>query len=691
MSAAVTPPFGPAAAEVLARAGPVLGGATGEFMARFHTALLAHAGAGAVLARLDPAEADALRDRQERHLAHLTSPSLTEAETVGRSRRVGRVHAMVGVEVDWYAAALVEYQRAVLVTVAASEELAADVAALHAVIAQRLGVDLQGVLSGHRDDHAGLARAMMAVSRVAVSAENVPDLIRGVFDALVTMDGIAAGWFGRPDPAGVFRREVGAGEGAEDLLTGSGGDGRVPITTSVSDPSGLGPSGRAWRSGAIERTDAYTTDPTTAPWHAIGRRHGWRASAAVPLTGGDGAVRALLNLYAHWPGYFAPPARRGFLTQLRQTLEPALARLEADGRGAGAAVRDHRTRARSLSRLEGGEVRMLYQPVVSLRGGRVLKLEALARLVDGARLIGPAEFLPAMGDAELLRLFDLGLDRGLTALAAWEGEGLVTGVALNLPTSCLRDPRYVAVVDRALARHGTDPARLTLELLETGLAGEDARWHGQVLQELRSLGVHLAEDDLGAGYSSLFRLRSIPFTEVKLDQGFIRDAERSPREGLGFVHPLANLAHSLGLTVVAEGLETDGLVEAAALLGADAGQGFAIARPMEADAVPGWASGFRPAPPSGRPVTALGALAGHLAWEQRRSAVRTSPSLARLASLDDCPLTAYLGGLDGDAAALADAHRALHAAALDEPGDGHARAWNRLTGLLRRTPGARWS
>lgn len=144
------------------------------------------------------------------------------------------------------------------------------------------------------------------------------------------------------------------------------------------------------------------------------------------------------------------------------------------------------------------------------------------------------------------------------------------------------------------------------------------------------------------------------------------------------------LARSLGLSVVVEGLETPGLIEAAALLGADAGQGYAIARPMPPDAVPGWAAGFALGLDPARPRTALGALASHLAWELRLAAVRPSAPLWRQAASDACPLSEFIDVFAGGSGEIAQAHAVVHENAVAERGSAeHRRAWTRLVALLR--------
>ena len=651
---------------------------------RFFARLESLPGPSAIIARLTPQEAVRLRASQAAHFRQMMEPVLDAETALDSATAIGRVHSLVGVEIDWFASAFADYEEGILDLLRRPERGVAARAALKSVVHQRVSHELRGALGGYRQVLAGQAHATGRVSHAAGEAETLADLLRGVLDALGSMDGIAAVLFGRPDETGRFQFEVGAGEGIEALVAGDAEGLFAPMTTARADATGRGPTGRAWRTQQIERTDSYMTDPSTEPWRALGARCGWRSSAAVPLLDVAGRSRAILNLYSAWPGFFSYSNRVTFLNELRQLMEPALARLETR-HGGGSAVKPFASRRASLAMLEGGDVEMLFQPIVTLADGRLLKLEALARLRDGDHLVSPAEFLPALGERELLRLFEIGLDQGLGAMAAWEEAGVVVGVSVNLPATCLSDRRYVACVERALAARGAAPQRLTLELLETGDAGSEPRWDARILTGMKALGVRLAEDDLGAGHSSLLRMQELAFDEVKIDQQLVRGTASSPREDLSFIHPLTSLARSLGLSVIVEGLETPGLIEAAVVLGADAGQGYGIARPMPAAAVPEWARGFRLDVEPERPRTALGAIAAHLAWEHRLAAVSSSAFLLEQAAGDSCRLSAYLEAAGARSGEIERAHLAVHAAAIeDRGGPVHRDAWQRLVALLRR-------
>jgi hypothetical protein len=198
----------------------------------------------------------------------------------------------------------------------------------------------------------------------------------------------------------------------------------------------------------------------------------------------------------------------------------------------------------------------------------------------------------------------------------------------------LLDPDCPRWVSECLDRHSRPPSRLTLEILETHkIAGQAQE---RALRSLVELGVKIAMDDLGSGYSSLQRLSGFPFDELKVDQGILSKIRLFPVETLGVIGAILQIGQELGRTVVVEGVEDAGVLEAVGILGARYVQGFALARPMEADRIPSWSS---PAPVSGKhdPVRSyLGALAYH--WRSlRRGRAEAHPT-----PLAECPLTPFL-------------------------------------------------
>jgi EAL domain-containing protein (putative c-di-GMP-specific phosphodiesterase class I) len=234
------------------------------------------------------------------------------------------------------------------------------------------------------------------------------------------------------------------------------------------------------------------------------------------------------------------------------------------------------------------------------------KVEVLARLRDGGDLISPGTFLPAFGQQDLQVLFRKGLKQILAWLATWDAQGFCVDASINLPPSVLvaRDcPRWI---EEELMATGLAPSRLYLELLETEDDAFDTQRRDAAVTQLAALGVRLVMDDLGSGYSSLQRLRTLPFHTVKIDQELVKHAPSDPDQTVPFIGSLVRMAQALGLSVVIEGLETGALVEMAAGLGADYGQGYALSRPFLPQAFADWMKEWHWVTASTEPDTELG-------------------------------------------------------------------------------------
>jgi EAL domain-containing protein (putative c-di-GMP-specific phosphodiesterase class I) len=672
------------------RAAPMLTGIVDEFYDR----MLVHPRVADVLGRLSPDELSMLMVKQVEHLGRIISPAVADRVLRDRSREIGRVHAMVGVEIDRYVEAVTDHRRTLL-------ELAGEIfegedrALAHTFVGDRCMHDLQGALLGYRDLDNARHRVMLSLTQAMTDARTVADLARGVVEALSCLQGVSVAFFGRPDATGRLRMEIGAGAGLE-ALADEGPDG-LPVVAGHGVDDTAHPAEVAWLTGTIERCDSYVVDPEAegasdadadadaVPWRELASRHGWRSSVALPLSDRRGASIALLMLHAYWPGYFASDAVMTMLRQVKQSLEAALSEIEERPTLA-SAVSGYADRVDHINRLRNGSVEMLYQPVISLPDGGLTKLEALARLREDGRRISPAEFLPAFGDDELYDLFEQGLHQSLDAVRTWQSAGLLTGVSVNLPVVSPQDDRYSRVVAELLQKYDVEAARLTLELLETGFvdreAGQQLRW----LEEFKGLGVRLAQDDLGSGYSSLLRLRHFAFDDVKIDQSLVRGTELAPGAALHFIEPINDIAHSLGLSVVIEGLEDAGLVEAGIQLAVDEGQGYGIAPPMPADKVVEWNGNFHLDLDPLRPRTPVGALAAHVCWEHRITALGYHHFRGTVLDLGTCALSPYLDELGSSEAV--EAHQTVHGEAVVSRGsEAHRASWDLLAGLVSELSG----
>ena len=354
---------------------------------------------------------------------------------------------------------------------------------------------------------------------------------------------------------------------------------------------------RCWLSAKVEMApDVLRHARRDQAWARRLLEHDIRSTAAVPVVDGAGHVLVVLKLYGRLPGQFATALMRHALDSMRFLIASELARVGEDV-ALPAVAADERTLWRQ--RLFGGGLCMLMQPIVDLRQARCTSVEALARLqLDAQTLVSPARFLPILGQQELDRLFLEGLRLSLQALRAWEHEGIYLDLSLNLPPSSLRNADCASWVRTALLRQQVDPRRLSLEILEDPDVASHATMR-DTTERLREIGVRLALDDLGAGYSSLLRLNSLPVDMVKVDQGLVYGIVANNPRAVPLVAGLVDLARRLDLRITIEGLETQILLEYAQYLRADYAQGHAIARPMPAQRIPGWLRSWRMPPLSG--------------------------------------------------------------------------------------------
>jgi len=247
---------------------------------------------------------------------------------------------------------------------------------------------------------------------------------------------------------------------------------------------------------------------------------------------------------------------------------------------------DHLETQSALHRaLERDELRVFYQPVVDLKSGAVAGVEALVRWEHPQHgLVSPASFVPLAEESGLI--VPIGawvLDQAAAQVACWRTRswGRNLTVSVNLSARQLRQPDLIPAVMSTLLESGTDPSLLCLELTETTFM-EDARSHREALEGIKGLGVGLAIDDFGTGYSSLTYLKRLPVSVLKIDQVFVGGLGRDASD-TAIVKSVIDLAHALGLVVVAEGVEDSDQVAHLRKLGCDLAQGYFFARPQPAE------------------------------------------------------------------------------------------------------------
>jgi diguanylate cyclase (GGDEF)-like protein len=238
-----------------------------------------------------------------------------------------------------------------------------------------------------------------------------------------------------------------------------------------------------------------------------------------------------------------------------------------------------------------GELAVHYQPKLTLASGLVQGVEALVRWEHPRRgLLGPGDFLDLAARGDLMPALTAAvLDAALAQVAAWRREGLDLAVAVNVPPEALHDRAMPATVAAALERHGLDGTALRLEITESSLMRDAAR-AVEVLEALRALGVRVAIDDFGTGYSSLAWLKRLPVNELKIDRSFVMEMDDRASDA-AIVQSTITLGQTLGLEVVAEGVETTQALERLRGFGCDVAQGYLISRPLPADELTAWLRG----------------------------------------------------------------------------------------------------
>ena len=296
-----------------------------------------------------------------------------------------------------------------------------------------------------------------------------------------------------------------------------------------------------------------------------------RPSIGVSVWPDDG--RRVDDLLAHAESAMAAAKKRGgnsaefFRREMTDSMQERLA-LENDLRRAVAA----------------GEFEVWFQPELSAKSGRIATAEALLRWRHPQRgVIGPASFIPLAEETGLMIPLGEWVIREACRLASqWQVNGsMPIRVAVNLSATQFRHQNLLEVIRSALTSSGLEASSLEVELTESSVMTNPEESAG-VLKQLRRMGVSVAIDDFGVGYSSLSYLRRFPIDKLKIDRSFVRDLPTSATDE-SIVKAIISLAHSVSLQVVAEGVETEEQLEFIRLLGCDLWQGYYCCEPQPAD------------------------------------------------------------------------------------------------------------
>jgi diguanylate cyclase (GGDEF)-like protein/PAS domain S-box-containing protein len=347
--------------------------------------------------------------------------------------------------------------------------------------------------------------------------------------------------------------------GRDDLVGRLGGDEFVVVTGEVTDP------------GEVRALAEHLRAALAEPIGVLGRQLHLDASIGVVLVGSaDRRSAEDLLRDADVAMYQAKTLGRGrhhfFDVGLRERMQRRL-RMEQDLRDA----------------VHDGQLWPAYQPVVDLRTGEMVAVEALLRWTHPRHgAISPVEFIPLAEESDLINVIGKEMLRATTRELATRrrDQGLDLTLKVNLSTRQLDDPHLVPAVQDALANTGLPAGALCLEVTESALM-RDQEAAGEVLASLRSLGVLLAIDDFGTGYSSLAQLRRLTLDTLKIDRSFITGIAES-RDAAAIVTSIIAMAHAVDLTVIAEGVETAEQLDLLRSLGCDQAQGYHLGRPVPA-------------------------------------------------------------------------------------------------------------
>lgn len=344
-------------------------------------------------------------------------------------------------------------------------------------------------------------------------------------------------------------------ENRSDLVGRFGGDEFVVLLEEISS------------AGEAMRVGKRIVDSIARPF-TIGTRE-IRTGVSVGIALGDRSIENPEDLLrnADTAMYRAKTAGRGQVALFNADMHAEASRL-------------NELRSNLVLAIERQELSLEYQPIVAVASGRIIGAEALLRWRHGNDLISPAEFIPIAEETGLIvPIGDWVLETACTQVAAWARSGLPDlKMSVNVSARQLRDPDLGRRVERVLQKELLDPRQLELEVTETALL-QHKDVVAATIAKLDGLGVGFALDDFGTGYSSIEHLRSFTFRTLKIDRSFVAGLPADSKSA-AVAGGLIELAHQLGLSVTAEGVETAQQLRFLKLLDCDCVQGYLISRPV---------------------------------------------------------------------------------------------------------------
>ena len=238
--------------------------------------------------------------------------------------------------------------------------------------------------------------------------------------------------------------------------------------------------------------------------------------------------------------------------------------------------------------LERGELVLHYQPKIDVRGARMVGAEALMRWNRNGVLVAPADFIPLAEETGLIvPMSEWAIREAARQARIWQDSfGFADSIAVNLPNRLFERTDLVEHIHQAVTHYGVPHHAIELEITETGLM-KDLQNVIPSLHRLNEIGVEISIDDFGTGYSSLAYLTTLPISELKIDRSFVRDLGLTPQSS-AVITAIIALARSLGLRVIAEGVENLRQMEVLHRLGCVVMQGFLFSRPLPPEDIETW-------------------------------------------------------------------------------------------------------
>lgn len=578
-------PYGPEAAELLTRAKTFLTRIRQNFIECFYANLAKMAEAKAVLSVLTPEQLDHLKHKQAAHLDFLLAPHTRRQDILELAAKLGTIHTLCGISPALLGEAYSIYRRLLIDSLDKALLRAYD--RYHILLTTEMR--LQDDKGAQLESGQGVEEKYFSLlsTRLPVAGCVWPDVSAQGVDALGSLPGIKAVLLFRMNPSGELVVEHSGGP------IGAGLTEQLKKTVSqpvVSAQSVFGNSvtGLAWRTRQKHSCPSYSTNPGSAPWRGMMEELGICSSISIPVSMEEEQVAVVLALFGAYPNQFETQRMQQFARSLQHRWEQMWMRCCFQR---GSAVTEEQS-CYLRDRLFSDGLRMYVQPIVNLRTGVLLEVEALVRIQDtNGTIIEPGSFLSLLGQNELDRLFHMGLEECLSLLERWQKEGHVVNLAINMPPTYLLNEDGPAWVESALHRHNIRPEQLTVELLETQMI--DLTIQDIAIQKFKAIGVKIAIDDLGSGYSNLLRLSSLPFDIIKVDQGLLHNIRTAPLQTFSMVKSVLDMGSDFHELVIVEGLEDSDILEAIYHLGCRYGQGYGISPPMPSECFTDWYAAYR--------------------------------------------------------------------------------------------------